>query len=162
MTSATQCGGSLLPRRRTDVATESDPDARHASPEATRSRLAFHVLMTLTALGVVLCGLVVSPLVPGLVWALSLAVVAFPLHEFIRRHVAWPSVAAGISVLLVTATLLLPTLYVAWQIGMQATDRISDLERMVESGAVQDALDRYPPLARLYEAVNGGGNLRPR
>lgn len=125
---------------------------------ASRSRLSFYVLITMTALGVVLCGLVISPFVPGLVWALSLAIVAFPLHQFVQRYLRIPSLAAGVSVLVVAILLLAPTLFVVWQIGAQAADRIDDVERLLSSGAFGRALERVPAAARLYDAVSAGAS----
>lgn len=129
---------------------------------ATRSRLSFYVLITMTSLGVILCGLVVSPFVPGLVWALSLAIVAFPIHQLVLRRISMPSLAAAISVTIVTLILLVPTLFVAWQIGSQAADRLDEVERLFDSGAIRDVLDRFPPAARFYDNMNGGGGEAPQ
>lgn len=128
---------------------------------ATRSRIALYVLLAMAVAGVLLCGLVVSPFVPALVWAFSLAIVAFPIHQMVLRRVPLPSLAAGISVLIVTVILLVPTVYVAWQIGAQGADRIDDLQRLFDSGAVRDAISRYPLLGRLYETFNGQGAAGP-
>src|SRR5690606_14133004 len=67
------------------------------------------------------------------------------------------SVAASISVFLVTIILLVPTLFVAWQIGLQAAEHMDEVERLLESGAIRETLDRFPPAARIYDAMNGGG-----
>jgi predicted PurR-regulated permease PerM len=144
------------PLGRTEMAVQVTAGFDPVRP-ATRSRLSFYVLMTMTALGVVLSGVVVSPFVPGLVWALSLAIVAFPLHQFVQRHVPMPSLAAGISVLLVAVILLGPTGFVVWQIGSQATERIDEVERLFDSGAIRRTLDRVPAAARLYDTAFGGG-----
>lgn len=139
------------------MSVQTAPDSERPPTTATRSRISFAVLLSMATIGVVLCAIVVSPFVPGLVWALSLAIVAWPVHQLVSRHIGMPSVAAGISVLLVTCILLVPTLFVAWQIGLQAAERLDDVEQLFESGAIRDALDRFPPAARLYDALNGGG-----
>lgn len=136
-----------------------DADPTHGT--ITRSGLSLSVLLAMTTAGVLLCALVVSPFVPGLVWALSLAIVALPIHLFVSRHVPMPSVAAGISVLIVTFILLVPTLFVAWQVGMQAADRIDDVERLLSSGGLRDMLDSVPLAARLYDTTTGGGPADP-
>lgn len=109
----------------------------------------------MTAIGVVLCALVISPFVPGLVWALSLAIVALPLHRLVSRWVRMPSLAAGISILLVTLILLVPTLFVGWRIGIQAAEHLDRVEQLLASGELRKTLDRFPPAARIYDAVNG-------
>ncbi len=66
-----------------------------------RRRLSLGVLVMMTALGVALCVLMLGPFVPGLAWALALAVTALPLHRRVLRVVKVPNLAAGISVCLV-------------------------------------------------------------
>lgn len=140
------------------VKVASDADT---SQPATRSRLSFYVLMTMTALGVILCAIVISPFVPGLVWALSLAIVGFPLHRMMERFIRLPSLAAIVSVLTVALLLLGPTLFVGWQIGSQAGDRIDDAQRLFDSGAIRDVLERFPPAARAYDAMSGDRGQPP-
>jgi predicted PurR-regulated permease PerM len=124
---------------------------------ATRSRLALYVLLTMTTLGVALTALVVSPFVPGLVWALALAVVAVPIHRLVSRWVRWPSVAAGLSVLIVALILILPTVFVGWQIGTQAAGQVERFQEQIQGGSFRQMLDRFPPAARLYDTMSGSG-----
>jgi predicted PurR-regulated permease PerM len=128
----------------------------------TRARLSLLVLLTMTATGVGLCALVLSPFVPGLVWALALAIAAFPLHQFISRWVTIPSLAAAVSLLLVTVILLAPTLFVGWQIGMQAADQFDRVEGLLESGRLREALEGFPPAVRLYDSMAGNGGEAPQ
>lgn len=129
---------------------------------ATRSRLSLFVLLTMTALGVVLCAVIVSPFVPGLVWALALAIVALPMHRLVTRWIHQPTVAAGASTFLVTAVLLVPTLLVAWQVGVQVADRVTQVEQLLESGAIEKMLSRYPAAERLYNSATGLATSSPQ
>lgn len=143
------------------VADSPSPDTDDAQSAYTRHRLSLFVLLAMTTVGVLLCLLVISPFVPGLVWALSLAIVAMPLHRRVLRHVSMPDLAAGISVLIVACILLAPTVFVAWQVGIQAADRMDEVEQMMSSGGLRDMLDRFPPAARLYDSMNGGDASKP-
>jgi predicted PurR-regulated permease PerM len=120
---------------------------------ATRSRLSLLVLLTMTGLGIALCAAIVSPFVTGLVWALSLAIVASPVHRVVARRIRQPSIAAGTSTLLVTLMLVVPTLVVAWQVGVQLADRVTQVERLLDSGAIGRSLRRFPAAERLYHAA---------
>src|SRR5262245_45678691 len=92
-----------------------------AEPQpATRNRLTLTVLLSATAVGIVLSAFLVTPFVPALTWAFALAVVSEPVHSWIRARLASPTVAAAIAVALVTVVLLAPTIVIVWQVGQQA------------------------------------------
>ena len=121
-----------------------------------RRRLSLGVLVVMTALGVALCGLMLGPFVPGLAWALALAVTALPMHRRVQRAIRFPNIAAGISVCLVTLILLTPTVFLGWQIGRQASEGLTNAQRYVESGEWRQTLRQYPVLRSVLQAVNSG------
>ena len=121
-----------------------------------RRRLSLGVLVLMTALGVALCVLMLGPFVPGLAWALALAVTALPMHRRVQRAVKIPNLAAGISVCLVTLILLTPAVFLGWQIGTQASEGFSNAQRYVESGQWRQTLRRYPILRSVLQVTNAG------
>jgi predicted PurR-regulated permease PerM len=121
-----------------------------------RRRLSLGVLVIMTALGVALCLLMLGPFVPGLTWALALAVMALPLHRRVQRAVTIPNLAAGISVCLVTLMLLTPAVFLGWQIGTQVSAGFSQAQRYVESGQWRKTLQNYPVLRSLLQVANAG------
>ena len=52
-----------------------------------RERSGLIALAVLTLIGVLLCVQVAYPFLPALAWAVALAVIAFPMHLWIARHV---------------------------------------------------------------------------
>ena len=121
-----------------------------------RRRLSLGVLVLMTALGVALCVLMLGPFVPGLAWALALAVTALPMHRRVQRVVKIPNLAAAISVCLVTLILLTPTVFLGWQIGRQASEGFSNAQRYVESGQWRQTLRKYPILRSVLQVTNAG------
>ena len=115
------------------------------------NRLRSGALIAMAVLGIALCAWIAMPFVPALTWALALAVVAMPAHEWIEDRVSRPSVAAGISVLSVTLLLLIPTMLIAWQVGRQASERIDQMQEYIESGKVRDLAARVPGGERIYQ-----------
>lgn len=120
-----------------------------------RRNLSLFVLITMAAIGVVLCALVAAPFVSALTWAFALAVVADPLHRALLRRLRFPNIAAAVSVLLVTLVLLIPTTFIGWQLGTQATERSGELERYLKSGKLGRVADRIPGGRAVYERVIG-------
>jgi predicted PurR-regulated permease PerM len=96
--------------------------------------------------------------VPGLVWALALAVVAEPVHAWIRRRLPHPNLAAGIAVILVMLVLLIPTGFTAWQVGVEATHRIEQVQQQLDSGAVRRAVSQVPVALRVYDWMTARGS----
>lgn len=132
----------------------ADSEARRER-STTGSRVSLAILVAMAVVAVALSLLILTPFVPGLVWALSLAVVAWPLHERISRWIRWPSVAAGVSTAVVALTLLVPSLLMAWHVAAEAGERVEQAQQYLQSDRFEQLLNRYPPLARAYGAVNG-------
>ena len=139
------------------------PRADATNPRATtRSRLSLLVLLIMTGLGIALCAAIVSPFMTGLVWALALAIVASPVQRVVAGRIRQPSIAAGTSTLIVTLMLVVPTLFVAWQVGAQLADRVSQVERLLDSGAIARSLSRFPVAERLYHAATNLATTSPQ
>ena len=98
------------------------------SPEApaenghwlTRQNALALVLLGGTGVAFYLCYLILSPFLAPLAWALALAVVAHPLHSWMEANVKNSNVAAGLSVAIVTAILLVPAVFVVHQLVQEA------------------------------------------
>jgi predicted PurR-regulated permease PerM len=118
------------------------------------------VLLAMTAIGVALCALILSPFVPALTWAFALAVVADPLHQRILRYLRHPNLAAAASVLIVTVLLLIPTVFVGWQIGVQAGRRFDQVQARLDSGSLRELLAEVPAAQVMYDRLTGNGAHR--
>jgi predicted PurR-regulated permease PerM len=78
----------------------------------TRERALALVLISATALAFYVCYLLAYPFLPSLAWALALAVIAHPLHDWLESRIRRPNIAAGIAVAIVAVAILAPTLFV--------------------------------------------------
>ena len=119
-----------------------------------RRRLSLGVLLMMTALGVALCVLMIGPFIPGLAWALALAVTALPMHRRVQKLVRIPNIAAAISVCIVAVVLLTPAVFLGWQIGKQASEGLVTVQQYVESGQWRQTLRNYPVLRSTLRFVN--------
>jgi predicted PurR-regulated permease PerM len=97
----------------------------------TRERVLVVVLTVLTVGVFYLCYVLALPFVPALAWALAIAVVAHPMHAWIRRRLRRKSLAAALSVLLVTFTLLAPAIFVVHQVTNDAIASVEGLKNAV-------------------------------
>jgi len=98
--------------------------ANPSPPESARTadviRLA--ALVALTAGLLVLCVCLSVPLLPAITWGVALAILAWPLHRRIRQHVARRWLAAALSTLAVVVLILVPGLFVTFQLVREATE----------------------------------------
>jgi predicted PurR-regulated permease PerM len=134
----------------------SRPDrARHGNCrcQGVRRRLSLGVLITMAAAGITLCVLMVWPFVPGLVWALGLAVAAMPVHRRLLKLIKQPNVAAGLSVAGVAVILLTPAVLVGWQVGVQAARGLDAIEAHVQSAPWRQTLRRFPILTSALQVI---------
>ena len=108
----------------------------------------------MTALGVALCVVMIGPFIPGLAWALALAVIALPMHRRLQRSIRIPNIAAALSVGIVALMLLGPAVFLGWRIGKQASEGLVAVQRYVESGQWRQTLRQYPILRSTLQFVN--------
>jgi len=108
----------------------------------------------MTTFGVALCVLMIGPYIPGLAWALALAVAATPMHRRISRWIRHPSIAAGVSTGIVALGLIIPAVFVGWQVGSQATQVLDKVDQYVQSGNWRQTLRQYPLLRSTLRFVN--------
>ncbi|MHB1698808.1 MAG: AI-2E family transporter [Acidobacteriaceae bacterium] len=94
-------------------------------------------LLTITA--VFVCALMVQPFLPAVVGALVLAVVTQRPHRWIEAKLRRPNLAASISVMLVSLSIILPTLFFAQILAGHILAGIA----AVQSGAAQRGIQQF-------------------
>ncbi len=119
----------------------------------TRERLLVLVLAGATVLIGWLGWHLVQPFVPAITWALVLAVIAHPLHERIVAKLEWPSLSAGLAVVLVTIVIALPAALLVRQIGVEAVASAGTARKIVDADRWKLAVERFPRLAPLRDWI---------
>jgi predicted PurR-regulated permease PerM len=117
----------------------------------TRERVLVLVLAVVTVGVFYLCYRLALPFVPAITWALAIAVVAHPLHRWMQRRLNGKSLAAGLTVLIVTVTLLAPAVFVVQQATSDAISSAEGLKEAVSDGRWRETVDKN---AFLSSAVN--------
>jgi predicted PurR-regulated permease PerM len=105
---------------------ETTPPPPH--PVFNRERLLAVVLVAFTAIALYLCYLLTQPLLPALTLAVTLAVVAEPLHEWVARHVRNTNAAAALTVLLVIVLIMVPMWFVAQHLVQEAAETVAGVQ----------------------------------
>ncbi len=88
-------------------------------------------LAVLTALAVYACYLITVPFLPGVSWAVALAVIGLPVHRWLKRRLGSDNWAAGLTTLIVVLVIAGPVVFVAYQMAQ---------EMMIAAGQVQAVL----------------------
>ena len=118
------------------------------------------ILGVITAIGVFLCYRLASPFLPALTWAIALAVVARPMHERIARRLDHTTIAAVLSVVSVTAIIVLP---LGFTMQMLATEAIGIFNSMQADGGEASwkaLLEKVGAFGPLVEWIDGQVSLR--
>jgi predicted PurR-regulated permease PerM len=123
----------------------------------SRERALALVLVVATALAVYLCYLLTRPFLPALTWALALAVVAHPLHDWLERRLRRANLAAGVTVVLVAVTIVAPTVFLTQRLGREAARGVEWLQSESTLGHWQAALEGHPRLAYVLSSL--GANI---
>jgi predicted PurR-regulated permease PerM len=126
----------------------------------TRDRALLLVLITATALAFLLCYLITQPFIPVLAWALALAIVGRPLHDFIAARVGNREVAAGLAVVVVAILLLVPSVFVLLRLASEATAAAELVQAENENGDWLSTLEQMPAIGPAVHWLHENANLQ--
>jgi predicted PurR-regulated permease PerM len=107
-----------------------------------------------------LCWLVIEPMVAPIAWALALAVVTAPLYAWQLRRFKRPSLAAGLTTLVVAIALVVPATLAGRQVAVEAAAAATNLRSIVKEGSLQAWLDKNPGMAAAVDSM--GSIVEPR
>ena len=124
-----------------------------ANDWGSRSHVQTLVLMAATAFGIYLCYRLAAPFLPALAWALALAVLFTPFQRWLESKLKRPSLAAGVSVLVIGLIVVVPATFVGQRLVVQAAKGAELIETKVKSGEWRRALEAQPRLAPLAEEI---------
>ena len=136
-------------------------------PEAAgwipRKRALAMVLVGATVIAVYLCYLLVAPFLSAIAFAVALALVSYPMYDWLRLHVYSRNLAAVITVTLVALVLVAPTVLLAQQLSVQIPKGAQFLNEKTRELPWEEFLTRYPRLAPAVEwlerSINPGEEL---
>jgi predicted PurR-regulated permease PerM len=125
--------------------------AREEERLVSHEQLRLLVLGAVTVILIVLCLLLAYPFLPALTWGIALAIVAWPLHGWVTRRIPNANAAATISIVIVVLVLLIPGLFVAYELVKEATSAASRVENQQVEGTLRTALSKAPGLKGVVE-----------
>lgn len=138
---------------------------RHARQEVhpdwlTRERVLVIALAIVTGIALYVCYELAAPFLAPITWAVALAVVAHPLHQWIEGHTKSSSLAAGLAVLVVAVTLVAPGVFVVREISQEAAAGVQQIDSEVDAGRWRAAVESNPRFAPWLEWVEREVNVK--
>lgn len=118
------------------------------------------VLIVATAIGFYTCYRLVYPFLPALVWALTLDVLAHPLHDRIARRVHRPNLAAVSAVAIVAFGLVAPVTFTGYRLITEGTHFLQMLKSQTESEQWRSIFERNPTWQGALSWVEAHVDLR--
>lgn len=119
----------------------------------TNERFRPFALAGLILLTVGLCVLLSVPFLPALTWSVALAIMAWPLHAWISRRIPQPNLAAGLSSAIVVLLVLIPVLFVTYQLAREAGAASDHMGEGIGSN-MRDRLEAIPGLGGIVDWFN--------
>ena len=129
------------------VTSSLDREVTDGSP----SRASVLVLMAATIASVYVCYRLMLPFVPAFVWALTFGVLVAPVHRWIEARLKRPSLAAGVSVIVVVALVIVPGLFIAGRLIDEAARGTLAIRTAFDSGEWQRTIEEHPRVAPLLD-----------
>lgn len=135
----------------------------------TRDRLGLGVLLVATACALVVCWIIAAPFSAAITWAVALAIVTHPVHDWILARLKKKNLAAGVSVVIVAVVLIAPIVLITRQVVRQTSSRDTAtnasswkaaLEQNPKIGALLERLERHIDIEE--EITSAGQKIRER
>ena len=120
------------------------------------------MLIVCTAVIIYLCYLVISPFLPALAWALALAVLAHPIHKWLRRRWAYPNLCAGAVVVVVVLLIMAPVAFVTQSLISEASLYLRLGQEQIASGEWKETINRHPAVRRIVSWIDPSLELSPQ
>jgi predicted PurR-regulated permease PerM len=135
-------------------------DLSHPPGETvSRTRMRLFALAAVTTVGVYFCYRLAEPFLPALAWAAALAILTFPIHTRIRRHVPNGNWSAGLSLTVVTLLIVVPTVWIGAQMAREAGRAGQLLREQAETGQWKEALAQVPYMDEVVPWVETNVNV---
>lgn len=120
------------------------PSPKVEGPLTTGRPLRPVALAAVTGVLIAVCVYLAWPFMSALVWALALAIIAWPLHRWVVRHIRIPSLAAALSTTAVLVLVLGPLLFVSYQLAREASSAAERMKTDEAQGVVKDTVEKTP------------------
>ena len=116
-------------------------------------------LLIATLIGLYVCYLLSVPFLPALVWALTAAVLAMPLHRRLEARLKHPNLAAGVSLAILAALVFVPLMLLGNGLLIILGTGVSSLQEQLASGQLQRLAEAHPLIGRVSSLVPGQADL---
>jgi predicted PurR-regulated permease PerM len=116
-------------------------------------------MVAATLIGVYVCYQLTIPFLAALTWALTIAVLAAPLHRLMERK-RHASLSAGLSVALLALIIVLPLSFMVQQAAGELASGATAVRDHVASGNLQRALESVPLISWGADALGGQLDLK--
>jgi len=125
----------------------SHPQNSEETGWLTRDRLTGLALIAAAAASLYICYRITTPFLPALIWAVALAVMAHPAHDWLSRHISQPSLAAFLAVAIVAIVLLGPLIWLSNEVFGEVSSGIEKIQSDASTGRWRKAVERNEKVA---------------
>ena len=122
----------------------------------SRSRMRGFVILTITVAGTLVCFLLALPFLPALIWAIALAILFLPAHQWLEARLKNQNLAALVSVLWIGLLVVVPIALLGGRLITEAAKGASIIKERVTSGEWRRTLEAHETISAL---VNGSTKL---
>lgn len=105
-------------------------------------------LAGLTIVLVGLCVVLALPFLPALTWGVAFAIVAWPLHLVVKRRISRPNLAAGLTTLVVLALIVVPGLFVVYELASEAGSAADSVKEQSVETTLRNRIAEMPGLGK--------------
>jgi predicted PurR-regulated permease PerM len=143
--------------RDTEALTRDDGSRRRGGPRprqqggGSRRKVPLRLvtLAVLTAILLALSLLIAFPFLHAITWGMALAIMAWPMHRRVKARIASPSGAAFASTFVVLLLIVVPGVFVVYQIGRETEQMARESETPPDQMVSRETLEEVPGGSRV-------------
>ena len=117
-------------------------------------------LLAATVLAIFLSYSLAAPFLPSITWAVALAIVSYPLHDWLVKHIKRANLAAIVAVAMIAFLLIAPGAFLAQRFAVEASQAVERVKTQTQSGEWRTTLESNPVLARSLEWIGPNVDVR--
>lgn len=127
---------------------QSEPRLITKDGRLSHRRAVYLVLIAATAILLYVCYRLLFAFIPSVTWALTLTVIAGPLHHRLVHRLKRPNPAAGLAVIIIAVGIVGPGLFVGQRMITEATRGVVALRNHIQSEEWRATIESKPQLKR--------------
>jgi predicted PurR-regulated permease PerM len=129
---------------KTKLAAKREDEQIQSVDSDARMGVRLLTLAALTAALITLSVLLSLPFLPAITWAVALAIMSWPMHQWVRKRIGWPKLSAALSTIVVILVIVVPIVLVSYQMTREVAEAADRARVNTDADMLRSKIEAVP------------------